>query len=225
MVAVDGIILYGFTHVVGECFTYSHIIVAFSATVICFEYRDYRMVSDEIIDDRESNDGSGTSQPTRRRVLRGIAAVGFGFTGIGVDSGSVAVSRSTTDCESSGSTDSAVTGCLVVRGANCGTPTNSATVNCRPKSPLVFVSGTISGEDACKTAVLQTAAYTPETEILDVVIATENKNPTEQPCSMCIYEIDYDAFFTLQECAPAMVVVHHQSVTGTTVVARESCNR
>lgn len=196
------------------------------------------MMTDENIDETKRQDRNGIdavccdetgerSQLNRRRVLSGIVtAVGFGFAGAGVHSGSAVATAQAleTDDESSRSADSKTTGCIVIREASCGNLTNSATIICHSESSQVIVSGTISGEDACQTVVIETATYTSATETLDVVIATETKNPTGQVCSACIYEIDYEAFITLQEHTPTTVVVHHRSVGGDTVVAREPCS-
>lgn len=170
-------------------------------------------------------EGGERTQPNRRCILRGIAT-GIGFVGAGVYSGSaIATQASATDAAESGRpAASDATGCILVREASCGNLTNDATIVCHSESPHVIVSSTISGEDACQTAIIETATHTPATETLDVVIATKTETPPDRACPTCIYEIEYEAFISLQECAPAMVVVHHRSIGGTTVVAREPCS-
>lgn len=70
----------------------------------------------------------------------------------------------------------------------------------------VHVTGTISGQNSCYTAELKNATLEQETLTVDV---RSFENDTNELCSMCLKEIEYDATCTFENGLPKRVVVAH----------------
>lgn len=72
----------------------------------------------------------------------------------------------------------------------------------------VRVTGTISGQNSCYTAELKNA--TLEGDTLTVNVRSFEKD-TNELCSMCLKEIEYDTTCTFENGLPKRVVVTHNS--------------
>ncbi|WP_458190888.1 hypothetical protein [Haladaptatus sp. NG-WS-4] len=97
--------------------------------------------------------------------------------------------------------------------ANCGNPTNEATVEFDQSN--VVVTGTISGSDSCAKPVL--AGTKMESGELTVSVKTKKKDGTTA-CSECITELKYRATLTFDGSLPKSVTVVHESLGETKTV-------
>lgn len=98
----------------------------------------------------------------------------------------------------------------------CGNQVNEATIE--SGDDTVEITGTIAGSDACKTAELADATYDPDTDELQVTIATTDREDAGA-CAQCIVEIEYRATATFTGGLPPNVVVRHEGTGDPGVVA------
>ncbi|WP_132058046.1 hypothetical protein [Halorussus amylolyticus] len=105
-----------------------------------------------------------------------------------------------------------------VTDSECGQGSNEATVSFEDES--VVVTGTITGSDACQTGTLADTSYDPDEGILDVTVATEEREDTEV-CAECITDIDYEATFEFAGGLPDEVSVTHDSMGESETVVTE----
>ena len=143
---------------------------------------------------------------------------GDGTTSDGnVTDGESTTTEPTTDETTSGEstlTDSA----LEVTGAECGKPSNDASVEFVSGDGSVVVTGTIRGSNTCYTAEIADASYDPETGTLDVTVTSVQSDEADA-CAQCITEISYEATFAFDGGLPATVTVVHDAMGESTTVA------
>lgn len=99
--------------------------------------------------------------------------------------------------------------------SNCGSPTNEASVAFGERE--VTVTGIIAGSNTCYTAKLADASYDPETQSLDLTVASMQKEGAEA-CAQCIVELEYEATATFEGGLPESVRVVHEGMDGTETV-------
>jgi len=88
----------------------------------------------------------------------------------------------------------------------------------------VTVTGTITGNNGCYTAVLDAASYGAHGGT-DRVLVVDVRAKEETPegggvCTQALVDISYEATFELTGPPPAAVLVRHESMGETTTVAR-----
>ena len=126
--------------------------------------------------------------------------------------------ESTTDETAGGGQTTLTDSALEVTGAECGKPSNDASVEFASGGDSVVVTGTIRESDPCHTAELADASYDPETGTLDVTVASVRPDGTDA-CAECIAEISYEATFSFDGGPPATVMVVHEAMGESTTVA------
>jgi hypothetical protein len=99
---------------------------------------------------------------------------------------------------------------LTVRQADAP-PSNEASVAFENGGSRVIVTGTITGQNGCQTAVLDSVRKTKSG--LVITVATERDAPANASCSMALVGIEY-RFATRVETPPASVTVIHHGATG-----------
>ena len=105
---------------------------------------------------------------------------------------------------------------LSVADRSCGTVTDEGTITI--ENGRVVAGGTITGSDACTTAVLDEATYDRDANRLRIVVATETERKTGAVCAQCLTEIDYEATVGFEGAVPATVVLVHRGTAGETRV-------
>ena len=105
---------------------------------------------------------------------------------------------------------------LSVADRSCGTVTDEGTIAI--ENGRVVAGGTITGSDACTTAVLDEATYDRDANRLRIVVATETERKTGAVCAQCLTEIDYEATVGFEGAVPATVVLVHRGTAGETRV-------
>jgi hypothetical protein len=85
----------------------------------------------------------------------------------------------------------------------------------------VLVTGTITGSDACATAVLQDVSFehTGGERRLRVVVGTESAAEPGEVCGQCLTGIEYEARVPVGDRQPNRVVVVHRGAAGESRVA------
>lgn len=91
-----------------------------------------------------------------------------------------------------------------VVSTECGTGKDKSSASFETNS--LRVSGTITGADACHTAKLKRVLCEGETFTVSVQTYKPKNN---DPCSMCVTDIEYEAAFTFENGLPQQIVVRH----------------
>ena len=97
-----------------------------------------------------------------------------------------------------------------VVATDSGTASASPSVCIERDPKAVVVTGTITGNNGCVTAALETVAYNADTDRLTLDVVTKRRAGTEgQACTQQLVGIAYEARCTFEDALPSAVAVTH----------------
>ncbi|WP_318567210.1 hypothetical protein [Salinigranum marinum] len=118
---------------------------------------------------------------------------------------------------SGGGTHPRFTETSLVSTGRCDSP-GTATV--RFDDAGVTVTGCAHGRNGCAVAVLDDVSYTPEGDLLTVVVASVVERDPDQACTEALLPLGYEVRVAMDGMVPGVVRVVHDDVDGRREVAR-----